>query len=186
MTTAQSILNAAAGHMQARAATYDKPGGERSMGKAVQAFNAITGRDLSEAEGWLLLAVLKNVRLFQRPGYHADSAEDAVAYQSLLAEAKAREVEQPAAAPYIGPDRRKAAEPAATVNDSLTVADADGWIKWEGGECPVDPDAVVDARFDDGGREELEAVTACSIIWQRCGEPCDIIAYRLSKEASHG
>lgn len=26
MTTAQSILNAAAGHMQARAATYDKPG----------------------------------------------------------------------------------------------------------------------------------------------------------------
>ena len=62
--------------------------------------------DLSEAEGWLLLAVLKNVRLFQRPGYHADSAEDAVAYQSLLAEAKAREVEQPAAVPYIGPDRR--------------------------------------------------------------------------------
>lgn len=106
MTTAQSILNAAAGHMQARAATYDKPEGERSMGKAVQAFNAIAGRDLSEAEGWLLLAVLKNVRLFQRPGYHADSAEDAVAYGALLAEAKAREVVQPAAVPYIGPDRR--------------------------------------------------------------------------------
>jgi len=110
MTTAQSILNAAAGHMQARAATYDKPEGERSMGKAVQAFNAITGRDLSEAEGWLLLAVLKNVRLFQRPGYHADSAEDAVAYGALLAEAKAREVEQPAAVPYIGPDRRLSKE----------------------------------------------------------------------------
>jgi len=29
----------------------------------------IAGRDLSEAEGWLLLAVLKNVRLFQRPGW---------------------------------------------------------------------------------------------------------------------
>ena len=54
----------------------------------------------------LLLAVLKNVRLFQRPGYHADSAEDAVAYGALLAEAKARELEQPAAVPYIGPDRR--------------------------------------------------------------------------------
>lgn len=106
MTTAQTILNAAAGHMQARAATYDNPEGERSMGKAVQAYNAITGRDLSEAEGWLLLAVLKNVRLFQRPGYHADSAEDAVAYGALLAEAKAREVVQPAAVPYIGPDRR--------------------------------------------------------------------------------
>lgn len=88
------------------------------------------------------------------------------------------------AVPYIGPDRRKAAEPAATVNDPLTVADAGGWIKWDGVACPVAPEALVDARFDDG--EELEAVPACSIIWQRCGEPCDIIAYRLSKEASHG
>ena len=91
--------------MQARAATYDKPDGERSMGKAVEAFNAITGRELTEAEGWLLLAVLKNVRLFQRPGYHADSAEDAVAYGALLAEAKAREAEQPVSAPYIGAER---------------------------------------------------------------------------------
>ena len=31
-------------------ATYDKPDGERSMGKTVAAFNAVTGRDLSEAE----------------------------------------------------------------------------------------------------------------------------------------
>lgn len=88
---ATDILKAAAGHMEARAATYDKPEGERSMGKAVQAFNAITGRDLTEPEGWLLLQVLKDVRLFQRPGYHADSAEDCVAYAALKAEAKANE-----------------------------------------------------------------------------------------------
>ena len=31
-TTASSILEAAAGHMRDRAATYDKPEGERSMG----------------------------------------------------------------------------------------------------------------------------------------------------------
>ena len=93
MTTAQSILNAAAGHMQARAATYDKPDGERSMAQTVQAFNAITGRDLSEAEGWLLLQLLKDVRLFQRPGYHADSAEDCIAYAALKAEAKMAEGE---------------------------------------------------------------------------------------------
>lgn len=183
MTTAQSILNAAAGHMQARAATYDNPEGERSMGKAVQAFNAITGRGLSEAEGWLLLAVLKNVRLFQRPGYHADSAEDAVAYGALLAEAKAREVEQPAAAPYIGPDRRKAAEPAATVNDPLTVADADGWIKWEGGECPVSKFDTVEVQFRDG---HTNVAMAYEFLWRHCGSLDDIIAYRLSKEASHG
>ena len=89
--TAGDLLFKAKGHMDARAAQYDKPEGERSMGKAVEAFNAITGRDLSEPEGWLLLQVLKDVRLFQRPGYHADSAEDCIAYAALKGEAKARE-----------------------------------------------------------------------------------------------
>ena len=74
--------------MKERAATYDKPDGERSMGRTVAAFNAITGRDLTEPEGWLLLQILKDVRLFQRPGYHADSAEDCIAYAALKAEAK--------------------------------------------------------------------------------------------------
>lgn len=88
---ATDILNKAAQHMADRASTYDKPEGERSMGRAVEAFNAITGRDLSESEGWLLLQVLKSVRLFTRPGYHADSAEDGVAYAALVAEAKSVE-----------------------------------------------------------------------------------------------
>ena len=88
---ATDILNKAAQHMADRAATYDKPEGERSMGRAVEAFNAITGRDLSESEGWLLMQVLKSVRLFTRPGYHADSAEDGVAYAALVAEAKSVE-----------------------------------------------------------------------------------------------
>lgn len=90
--TATGLLVRASEHMDARASQYDKPEGERSMGKAVEAFNAITGRDLSEPEGWLLLQVLKDVRLFQRPGYHADSAEDCIAYAALKGEAKAREV----------------------------------------------------------------------------------------------
>lgn len=89
-TDAGYLLTVAAKHMRDRAATYDAPGGERSMGKAVAAFNAITGRNLSEPEGWLLMQVLKDVRLFQRPGYHADSAEDCIAYAALKAEAKAR------------------------------------------------------------------------------------------------
>ena len=100
--TAPELLERAAGHMRDRAATYDKPEGERSMGKTVAAFNAVTGRDLSEAEGWLLLDILKQVRLFQRPGYHADSAEDHIAYAALMAEAKAREV-QPGATAFPPP-----------------------------------------------------------------------------------
>lgn len=88
---AQEILNAAAGHMQDRSSTYEKPEGERSMARAVAALNAITGRDMTEAEGWLLLQLLKNVRLFTRPGFHQDSAEDAVAYAALMGEAKSAE-----------------------------------------------------------------------------------------------
>ena len=73
-----------------RGKQYDTPAGERSMGKTVTAFNAITGRDLTEAEGWLLLQVLKDVRQWQNPDkYHEDSALDCVAYASLKAEALA-------------------------------------------------------------------------------------------------
>ena len=87
---AAELLGRAARHMHDRAATYDKPEGERSMGRTVQAFNAITGHSLSESEGWLLLQVLKDVRLFTRSDYHADSAEDCIAYAALKAEAKSK------------------------------------------------------------------------------------------------
>lgn len=85
---APELLGRAARHMHDRASTYDSPGGARSMGKAVTAFNAITGHTLSESEGWLLLQVLKDVRLFARSAYHADSAEDCIAFAALKAEAR--------------------------------------------------------------------------------------------------
>jgi len=89
---AHTILQKAAKHMQDRASTYDSPDGERSMSATVQAFNAITGRHLTEAEGWLFMALLKAVRGFQRKGYHADSVEDMAAYVALMGEAKAKEM----------------------------------------------------------------------------------------------
>lgn len=85
---AAELLGRAAAHMHDRASTYDEPEGERSMGKIVTAFNAITGRDLSESEGWMFMQQVKLVRLFTRSDYHADSAEDNIAYAALLAEAK--------------------------------------------------------------------------------------------------
>lgn len=88
--TAPGFLRRAAAIMDERGKTYDQAGGERSMGKTVAAFNAITGRDLTEAEGWLLLETLKNVRQWQRPAFHQDSADDGVAYSALKAEALAR------------------------------------------------------------------------------------------------
>ena len=83
------FLQAAIDVQNQRAADYDSPGGERSMGQTVRAFNAITGRDLTEAEGWLLLQVLKDVRQWSASGYHHDSALDGVAYSALKAEALA-------------------------------------------------------------------------------------------------
>lgn len=86
--TAPDLLDAAAGHMKARAATYDKPEGERSMGATVEAFNAITGRDLRESEGWLLMTLLKLVRSETRDAPHRDSVEDLIAYSGLYGEAR--------------------------------------------------------------------------------------------------
>lgn len=92
--TAHDFLERAGKHMADRAATYDKPEGERSMGKTVAAFNAITGRDLSESEGWLLMSVLKMVRDRQRANPHIDSIEDNIAYAALYGEARLKEIEQ--------------------------------------------------------------------------------------------
>lgn len=91
--TAPQLLQKASALMEERGKQYDQPKGERSMGKTVGAFNTITGKGLTEAEGWLLLQILKDVRLWQRPGYHVDSAEDCIAYSALKAEAKQKEVQ---------------------------------------------------------------------------------------------
>jgi len=88
--TAASMLTAALGHMEDRAKTYDAPGGERSMGKTVAAFNIITGHTLTEEAGWLFMEILKQVRS-QQGDYRADNYEDMVAYAALRGECAARE-----------------------------------------------------------------------------------------------
>jgi hypothetical protein len=99
-----------------RGKQYDKPTGERSMGATVTAFNAITGRDLSEAEGWLLLQTLKDVRQWQNPSkYHHDSALDGVAYSALKAEALSEE---------------QVVEPSHIISD---IPDMDEWQNWKKG-----------------------------------------------------
>jgi len=87
--TARDFLQRAIKTMNDRGKRYDSPDGERSMGKAVEAFNAITGRSLTTDEGWLLLQVLKDVRQYSAASYHEDSALDCVAYAALKAEALA-------------------------------------------------------------------------------------------------
>jgi hypothetical protein len=100
---APDLLNKAASIMASRAKEYDQPEGERSAARIVAAFNAITGHQLTESQGWLFLQILKQVRLFSAAGFHADSADDNIAYAALLAEAKAQEKDAPA---KVDPERK--------------------------------------------------------------------------------
>lgn len=88
---APEILAAARGELEERAAAYDAPEGERSVPAVVAAFNAITGHQLTEADGWRFLVLLKLVRGRAAPGFHRDSAVDAAGYTALLGEAMARQ-----------------------------------------------------------------------------------------------
>ena len=94
LNTASEFLTHANKVMTERGETYDKSTAvsqERSMGKTIEAFNVITGRDLKESEGWLLMLLLKQTRQYSSEKYHEDSALDSVAYSALLAEALAND-----------------------------------------------------------------------------------------------
>ena len=154
---APEILTRSAEIMAERAKQYDSPEGERSMGKAVAAFNAITGHELSEANGWLLMALLKMVRDNTTAAPHEDSIHDLVAYGALYGEARL-----------------------ATNYDSPASEAESDWIEWGGGECPVGGDVLVEVRFRDGRAERGRASDWC-LCWlnDNCGS--DIIAYRIVK-----
>lgn len=56
--------------------------------------------------------------------------------------------------------------------------DADGWIEWKGGECPVGEDDRIDIKFSDGD-ELFDAGSNWD--WGVDAGRCNIIAYRLHK-----
>ena len=95
---APDILAAALGHMQDRAATYDKPEGERSMPATVAAFNALTGHNLTAEQGWLFMTVLKLCRT-QQGGHRSDNYEDGAAYFALMGEQAAADRATPSRVP---------------------------------------------------------------------------------------
>lgn len=89
---APDFLKAGIKHMEDRAATYDKPEGERSMSATVAAFNAVTGDGVmnTEERGWLFMQMLKAVRS-QQGEFRADSYEDGASYSGLAGEAAYKE-----------------------------------------------------------------------------------------------
>lgn len=84
---APELLNQAARLLAERGKQYDKSGEERSAAAIVNAFNAITKRDLTPGEGWLFMVLLKAVRFYSNTETpHRDSLEDMIAYAALHAE----------------------------------------------------------------------------------------------------
>lgn len=86
MSGAIAILEQAADTMRERAAQRDKPEGERSMASTVAAFNALTGHNLSERDGWFFMVTLKMARACATPTGREDDYIDIAAYGGLAGE----------------------------------------------------------------------------------------------------
>jgi hypothetical protein len=82
---ANEFLEDAVKQMANRATLRDQPQGERSIATTVRAFNALTGHNLSEAEGWEFMILLKMVRGRQGK-FSKDDYTDMAAYAGLLGE----------------------------------------------------------------------------------------------------
>ncbi|KAF1005432.1 MAG: hypothetical protein GAK28_03184 [Luteibacter sp.] len=86
--SAPDILRQAAQTIDDRAAERDQEQ-ERSMGRAVAAFNALTGHQMSERDGWLFMATLKIARATNTPTGNPDDYIDLAAYGALAGESVA-------------------------------------------------------------------------------------------------
>ena len=83
-TDAASILQQAKDCLVNRAVERDKEQ-ERSMKSCVEAFNALTGKSLTETEGWIFMVVLKLARS-QGGSFKTDDYVDMAAYAALAGE----------------------------------------------------------------------------------------------------
>lgn len=84
--TATDILQEATECLTARAVERDKGTSERSMKAAVEAFNALTGHELTESDGWLAMVCLKAARA-EGGKFRLDDYIDGAAYFALYGEA---------------------------------------------------------------------------------------------------
>lgn len=88
-TDASGILIEAADAISERATLRDQPTGERSMRRAVQAFNAMYGANVTEQQGWQFMVLLKMAR-GSAGRIHLDDFTDQAGYSALAGECAAR------------------------------------------------------------------------------------------------
>jgi hypothetical protein len=90
---AVAILDEVKATLMARAADNDVGDKERLMERIVHIFTVITGKDMSEEEGWLFMVSLKLARLEVNKS-NRDNWIDAIGYMALLGEYEEKEVEK--------------------------------------------------------------------------------------------
>ena len=128
--TAGALINTALDTMAQRGKQYDgnDKGLERSMGRIVTAYNAITDQAMTEAQGHAFMTVLKMVRAELSRDYDADHYVDGVNYMAMYGEAKhAAEV-----AKHI-----KRCDPIDLTGEGLTAATPTHATTWNGGHMTV-------------------------------------------------
>ena len=81
----EDILFEVLGTIQSRGTERDMADGERTIPRCVKAFNAITGHNLTNEDGWKFMLLLKLCRMSQGR-FKRDDYIDAVGYSTLLAE----------------------------------------------------------------------------------------------------
>ena len=57
------------------------------------------------------------------------------------------------------------------------------WHGWNGGECPVDPDAIVDVRYSDAAYDGLIFGKGKDYLWGHVHVSPHIVAFRVTKPA---
>jgi len=88
--TASELLQESAALIKQRGVERDAEGGERSMKRTVDSFNAMTGHKLTEEDGWLFMMMLKLSR--SRAGkIQPDDYKDLISYSALLSECVLKE-----------------------------------------------------------------------------------------------
>lgn len=179
---AHEILKQAAEILEERGKLRDNEKGERSMARAVEAFNALLPeKELTEFQGWLFLCCLKMSRATAgKP--HLDDASDLCGYAALLGECLVKGEGQWGPKPEFQP----CSEEYATICAAATGGGGgpynkndDGWIEWKGGDCPVSFSSRVDVEFRDGEvRLDKPALHWC---WEHDLDEnsMEIIAYRV-------
>lgn len=67
----------------------------------------------------------------------------------------------------------------AALTASKAIVGHNGWIDWQGGECPVDNDAIIEVIYRKTNLYQYNNDRAGDFSWSHDGSDGDIIAYRL-------